>query len=223
MTFPATRLSVVEALRSPDPAQRAIGLEALAEAYWAPVLAYVKLRFRLADEDARDLTQDLFTRILEKSLASDYDPSRARLRTFLRTLVDRLAIDRFRAAARRNEGGRADEAFDETIAESALSPEEVFERAWRRDVLTRSIAALERSCAEGGHSERFEVFAARDLADTPPSYDELATRFGLKTTDVTNHLSFCRRELRRLALELLGRASGSEAERREDARSLFGR
>ena len=41
-------------------------------------------------------------------------------------------------------------------------------------------------------------------------------------TQVTNHLAWARRELRRLVLERLPLVSGSDAEFRDEARELFG-
>ena len=55
-----------------------------------------------------------------------------------------------------------------------------------------------------------------------PSYAELAERFGVSVSDVTNGLSLARREFRRVVLELLRELTGSEDELRLEARALLG-
>ena len=55
-----------------------------------------------------------------------------------------------------------------------------------------------------------------------PSYAELAREMGIPETQVTNHLAWARREFRRLVLEALEEATGSEEEFRAEARQLLG-
>ena len=54
----------------------------LCEHYWYPVYAYVRRRGHL-NEEAQDLTQDFFIRILEGRYLDRADPSRGRFRSFL--------------------------------------------------------------------------------------------------------------------------------------------
>ena len=54
------------------------------------------------------------------------------------------------------------------------------------------------------------------------TYDEVARRFGIKATDVTNYLSFARKEFRRIVLEELRAMTSSEEEFRREARMLLG-
>ena len=44
-------------------------------------------------EDAEDFTQDFFSRLLEKDFLASYDPAKGKLRTFLRTCIDRLFMN----------------------------------------------------------------------------------------------------------------------------------
>ena len=61
-------------------------LAPLCEIYWYPVYAYVRRRGYSA-EDACDLTQAFFARLLEKSDLRAADPARGRFRSFLLTAV----------------------------------------------------------------------------------------------------------------------------------------
>ena len=65
-TFPATRWSLIVAARSAEPEERQRALEILIAAYWKPVYKYIRLRWDKDNEQAKDLTQDFFLRLLEK-------------------------------------------------------------------------------------------------------------------------------------------------------------
>ena len=54
------------------------------------------------------------------------------------------------------------------------------------------------------------------------TYDEVARRFAIKTTDATNYLAFARREFRRIVLEELRAMTASDEEFRREARTLLG-
>lgn len=234
MPFPETRLSVLEAARSADESERARGLDALATAYAEPLRAYLRVRWGRDDESARDLTQELFLKLVEKRWLDGYDPGKAKLRTWLRVLVDGLASDEAKAAGRLKRGGGAapvpldDEAgrarAERDGAASFETPDAIFEREWRRSVLGRAVERLRAACEASGLDVRFAIFAARDLAeeDPAPAYDDLAARFGVKTTDVTNHLFAARRDVKRFALEILSAGAASDDEARREARELLG-
>src|SRR5262249_11721770 len=83
--FPQTRPSVILAAQSTDPRERDWAVDAIASAYWRPIYKYLRVRWRVDREDARDFTQEFFTRLLEKDFLDAYDPAKGRLRTFLRT------------------------------------------------------------------------------------------------------------------------------------------
>jgi hypothetical protein len=71
----------------------------------------------------------------------------------------------------------------------------------------------------------FQIFEAYDLLGEESNhagYAELARKFGIATTDVTNYLAFARREFRRIALEKLREMTASDAEFRREARALLG-
>jgi len=71
--FPATRWSLIAAARSAEPEARQRALEILVAAYWKPFYKYIRLRWDKDNEQAQDLTQDFFVRLLEKdSLAGSW-------------------------------------------------------------------------------------------------------------------------------------------------------
>ena len=69
---------------SPDRTSSGAGeaLTALCETYWYPLYAFLRSRGHPA-EDAEDLTQAFFARLLEKRSLRHADPARGRFRSFL--------------------------------------------------------------------------------------------------------------------------------------------
>ena len=74
-------------------------------AYWKPVFKYLRLKWHAPAEDAADLTQAFFLRAFEKSFFADFDPRRARFRTYLRTCLDGFVTNARKADTRQKRGG----------------------------------------------------------------------------------------------------------------------
>src|SRR5882724_717304 len=103
--FPATRHSMVAAMRSPRADERRSAFDSLVSAYWKPVFKYVRLKWHVSPEDAADLTQGFFLRAFEKEFFAGFDPARARFRTFLRTCLDGFVANARKAEGRLKRGG----------------------------------------------------------------------------------------------------------------------
>src|SRR6266478_858550 len=234
--FPPTRHSAVAAVRSEDAAQRARGLATLASVYWRPVYSYLRLRWRRPHEEAADLAQEFFAEVVEKELLTRFDPSRARLRTFLRACVDGQVANHDKAAMRQKRGGGAatvplESAFDpgaareeiERLIDTADSPQQVFEKEWSRAVFATALERLREECTAAGKAQHHALFEQYELGPGErPTYAELARRFAIEVTDVTNRLFRVRRELRRIVLEVLPELTASDEEFRQEARALLG-
>ncbi|MGA8223954.1 MAG: sigma factor [Candidatus Acidiferrales bacterium] len=238
--FPATRWSAILAARSNVPAERSRALDAIVTAYWKPIYKYLRLRWGKSNEDAKDLTQEFLARLIEKQYLDDFDPAKARLRTFLRVCLDRLVANEAKAAKRLKRGGPAPHfSLDFAAAEVELSRakpslpptappqalDDFLEKEFIRSLFARTVDSLRESCSTHGKQLYFAVFEAYDLIDEEnvhPSYADLASKFGIATTDVTNYLALARREFRAIALVKLGEMTASNAEFQREARALFG-
>jgi len=230
--FPATRHSLVAAMRGDGAEARRVAFDALVTAYWKPVFKYVRLKWHAAPEDAADLTQAFFLRAFEKSFFADFDPARARFRTYLRTCLDGFLSNARKADARLKRGGGATLVpIDVAEAEGELAQQHdasadfdaYFHREWLRSLFGTAAARLRDACAARGRSARFALFEeydlARDEADRP-TYAELARRHGLSAADVTNELAAARREFRRLVLDALREQCATDEEFDAEARAL---
>jgi hypothetical protein len=86
-----------------------------------------------------------------------------------------------------------------------------------------AVEDLRKLCVERKRERTFRLFDDYDLSGEPDiSYEKLATQHAIPVTDVTNALSWARREFRRIALQRLGELCGSHEEFRREARELFG-
>jgi RNA polymerase sigma factor (sigma-70 family) len=236
--FPATRCSVIEAARSPDEGERKRALDKLCEAYWKPVYKYVRLRWSRDGPDAQDLTQGFFAEMLERELLNRFDAGKSRLRTYLRLCVDSFVMNEDKAARRQKRGGDVQHlALDFAGAEEEIggatidaatiaspeSLEEFFEKEWVRSLFTLAVEDLRVLCAERGHEQDYRLFETYDLdGDDNSSYSQLAQQYGIPVTDVTNALSWARREFRRIALERLREICASNEEFQWEAKATFG-
>jgi RNA polymerase sigma factor (sigma-70 family) len=236
--FPLTRWSVIDAARSGDETERVRAMDTLCAAYWKPVYKYVRLRWNRPTEDAQDLTQGFFAQLIERSLLEKFDPAKSRMRTYLRLCVDSFVMNEEKAAKRLKRGGNASHvALDFAGAEEELggatmdpaaipspeSLEDFFEKEWIRSLFELAVEDL-KGCCEANHRERtFRLFEEYDLAgEENISYDKLAAEYGIPLTDVTNALSWARREFRRIALRRLQEICSSAEEYYREAKSVFG-
>ncbi len=233
--FPATRHSVVAAMRSDGAEARRVAFDALVGAYWKPVFKYVRLKWHASREDAADLTQSFFLRAFEKSFFADFDPARARFRTYLRTCLDGFVSNARKADARLKRGGGVtvisidvEEAESELRHQAANAVEDFdayFHREWLRGLFDAAASRLRDACAARGRPHRYALFEQYDLAGENgdrPTYAELARRFTLSVADVTNELAAARREFRRLVLESLREQCASDEEFEAESRPLTG-
>jgi len=73
---------MVVAAGDPHRKEARSALVALCENYWYPLYAYLRRRGYAADQ-AQDLTQDFFIRVLEGRYLDRADPEKGRFRSFL--------------------------------------------------------------------------------------------------------------------------------------------
>jgi RNA polymerase sigma factor (sigma-70 family) len=228
--FPTTRYSAIVALRSTEPLERNRAFESIIDSYWKPVYKYIRIKWNKSNEDGKDLTQHFFSTAIEKDYFQRYNPAKARFRTFLRTCLDGFLANEEKASRRLKRGGEQKMlSLDYESAEGELkqveipateSMEEYFEKEWIRSFFASALDALRLECEAKKKNLHFQLFEEYYLDET--SYDQLATRFHLSVTNVTNYLAFSRREFRRIILEKLRENTSTEEEFRSEARSLLG-
>ena len=159
--FPATRWTLILDLRSGDERSAGRALEELCRLYWYPVYAFIR-RQGAGPEDAQDLTQGFFARLLERGDFKSADQEKGKLRTFLLSAVKNHMVQDWRKRAAEKRGGGSvplslDAAEDRYALEPAdlRSPDALFDRRWALDTLEESMKRLEQEYADAGKAELY--------------------------------------------------------------------
>jgi DNA-directed RNA polymerase specialized sigma24 family protein len=133
----------------------------LCEAYYEPVLAY--LRRRCGDSDAaRDLCHAFFAQMLGGGTIASVDRVRGRFRSYLLGAVKHFVSHQAQAERRIKRGGGVEAVSldNPEVAEvsntRALSPDAEFDRQWARTVIARSMETLRSECAKRGRGDFFD-------------------------------------------------------------------
>lgn len=162
--FRTTRWSVVHAAAGSGSGAAREALATLCEAYWYPVYAFVR-RSGASAEDARDLTQGFFARLLEKRDVGGADPAHGRFRGYLLGSVKHfLANERARQRALKRGGGSAPLSIDYGDADRQYSlepadpatPEKLFLRNWALALVRRATDGLGEEYGAQGRRVVFE-------------------------------------------------------------------
>ncbi len=163
--FPETRWTRIRRVRSgPVESKKALG--ELCGAYWYPVFAYIRRVSGLDVEDAEDLTQDFFAKLIERETFRRALEERGRLRNFLLAALKRFLIDAHRKtiAVKRghdqivdlNGGARAEgDGCHEGMHH--LSPDVLFDRQWATALFVQVMADLEVEWERRGRAHCFRV------------------------------------------------------------------
>jgi RNA polymerase sigma factor (sigma-70 family) len=190
--FPQTSWSLIARAAAPETPEGRAALAALCERYWYPVYAFIR-RCASADE-ARDLAQGFFTRLLEKNDLATVEPARARFRSWLLACLQHyLAKERARARAEKRGGGQPLESFDAALAERRyhnelahmLTPERLYERRFALALLERVLEKLRDQYVRAGNERLFDALKGRltgDAAELP--YKDVAATLGMSVEAV---------------------------------------
>lgn len=228
--FATTRWSQVLAAGQSPTGEAREALATLCEIYWYPLYAFVRRWGHDADE-AQDLTQEFFSRLLEKHYLRDADPSRGRFRSFLlASLKHFLSNERDRASAVKRGGRVSIVGLEVETAEGmyrrepadADTPEKVFERRWALTLLERTLAALRQEFASSGKQEvfaRLEGYLTGDQATVP--YAQLAGELGMSEGAIKVAVHRLRRRFGALLREEIGQTVADRQQVDEEVRELF--
>jgi RNA polymerase sigma-70 factor (ECF subfamily) len=187
-TFATTRWTTVNAAGHISSARAATALAELCEIYWPPLYGYLRGR-GYRPEEAQDLTQGFFARLLETHAIRSADPARGRFRAFLLTALKRFVINEYERSVSARRGGRhVHFALDFDEAERAYhidrrdddTPERVFDRKWAAIALDRALHRLRDEYERAGKGEMARMLLTY-LTDTSdlPSYREVAAQLQL--------------------------------------------
>lgn len=184
--FETTKWTQVLAARGNSPDARN-ALRGLCETYYEPVVMFIHrtrdraassdarfygLAFGHADDEAKDLTHEFFTKVLEGGSLDHVDRTRGRFRSYLLGAVKHFLADRSdRVRAMKRGGSKTIQSLtlpglaDELSAAAANEPEDshgfppdaFFDRQWGLTLVQQAIDTLRNEAKLQGEQDRFEV------------------------------------------------------------------
>ncbi len=177
--FVTTHWSLVLSARDKKSPQSAAALEKLCRAYWYPLYAYIR-RSGQSKENAEDLTQAFFARLLEKNFLESARRERGRFRSFLLLTLKRfLATEWDHIHAQKRGGFQLHVPLDTELAErkyqteflaEEISPDRAYERRWALTLLEQTMSRLRaefESAGKGGEFEQLKQFLTADQREIP--------------------------------------------------------
>jgi len=179
--FPTTRWTLVLAAGDPHRKEARSALVDLCEKYWYPLYAYLRRRGYAADE-AQDLTQEFFVRVLEGRYLDHADPEKGRFRSFILTSLKFFVADEEDRQRAQKRGGGVIVPLEFSSGEDRYqrepghdeTPERIFERRWALSLLDRVVERLRNEFVDHGRPEHFERLKVFLLGQSDAPYAALA-------------------------------------------------
>ncbi len=209
--FVTTHWSLVVSARDRQSPQSAAALEKLCRAYWYPLYAYVR-RSGQSKENAEDLTQAFFARLLEKKFLDSAQQERGRFRTFLLVALKRFLANEWERAHAQKRGGfqtqlsldtdLAERKIQAEIAASEIPPDRAFERRWALTLLEQTMSRLRSEFTSAGKTSEFnhlKIFLTADKKEIP--YAAIAAELGMEEGALRVAVHRLRRRYRELFRE----------------------
>jgi RNA polymerase sigma-70 factor (ECF subfamily) len=228
--FATTQWSCVLAARDRSSPGSREALASLCAIYWYPLFVYARRRCHDA-EQARDLTQEFFARLLEKDFLKVVDRDKGKFRTFLLAAFQHFLLNEFdRARARKRGGDRLFLSLDLAAAEERyhrepaheLTPEKLFERRWALTLLEQVLTRLETDMARTGKGllfARLKDYLMREK--TAPSYSQIAAELGLSVGAVKVAVHRLRKRYKEMLRQEIERTVHEPEQIEEEIRALF--
>ncbi|MHB8520530.1 MAG: RNA polymerase sigma factor [Limisphaerales bacterium] len=186
--FATTHWSVVLMAGQSDSPHAAEALEKLCRTYWYPLYVYVR-RQGNSPHDAQDLTQDFFSRLLEKNCLAKADRDRGKFRTFLLGSLKNFLVNEWKRAGRLKRGGGLEFlSIDASVAENRFAaepanesnPDAAYEQRWAVTLIEQVLTALRQEFNAADKTRLFEELSGFIWGDkSAASYAEIAGHLSL--------------------------------------------
>lgn len=228
--FVTTHWSVVLTAGRTDTPRAREALARLCQTYWYPLYAYVRRR-GCSPQDAEDLTQGFFARLLEHNWVGDADREKGRFRTFLLSALSHFLADEWDKARAKKRGGgvaplplpfdTAETRYGQEPAENA-TPEQHFERRWATALLEQVLRGLEQEYEQQGKAQLFAALHSCLVGEraTQP-YAVLAEKLGTSESAVKSAVHRLRQRYRQLLREEIAHTVAGPGEVDAEMRHLL--
>ena len=208
-------------------------LDELCRTYWRPIFSFV-CRRGYSKEDAQDLTQDFFVKILERNWLQHADPNRGRFRSLLLKSLENFLINVAEGTHTHKRGGDVEFiSWDDWMAEApsqlsisadvldSLPPERLFDLRWAVTVVEHALRRLREECETKGRRRLFNALSPLLTAERDEvSYATLSTTLGVAETAVKKQLHTMRQRYRSLLRDEVAHTVADPADVEDEIRHL---
>lgn len=228
--FPTTKWTLIFEISDGSPEAKERALDVLCRSYWLPIYAFVR-RKRSSREEAEDLTQGFFQKIISGDQLTKATAARGKLRTFLLACVENYMHDEWQRENRQKRGGSVQvvtidaanaDALLAICVSDQLSPEKAFDQAWAMTLIDAIHGQLEAEFAARGRTREFKVM--RDYLawnERQRSYAEGAAELGISEDALKQGVRRMRQRFGQLLRRQLAYTTETEEQIEEEIRSLF--
>jgi RNA polymerase sigma-70 factor (ECF subfamily) len=233
--FVTTRWSLILSAASSESGEQEArtALDELCRTYWRPVFSFV-CRRGYSMEDAQDLTQDFFVKILERNWLQHADPNRGRFRSLLLKSLENFLINVAEGTHTRKRGGDVEFiSWDDWMAEApsqlsisphalnSLPPERLFDLRWAVTVVEQALRRLREECESKGRRRLFYALSSYLTAERDQvSYANLSAALGIAESAVKKQLHTMRLRYRSLLRDEVAHTVADPAEVEDEIRYL---
>jgi RNA polymerase sigma factor (sigma-70 family) len=227
-SFPTTRWSLVLRAGGHSGPEARDALAVLCQAYWYPIYALIRRKGH-APDDAQDLTQTYFARLLEKGVIPAADQRKGRFRAFLRTDCQHFLIDdsrrkRVRARVLKTvsiDAGDAESRYRFEPADT-MTPDRLFDRAWAMTLLDQVLGLLAEEYREKRKAHVFDklrTVLSHGTGTVPTA--ELTVQLGMTEAAVHTAVHRLRRRYREILQQEIAATLDEPSEMEDEIRWLF--
>jgi RNA polymerase sigma factor (sigma-70 family) len=228
--FTTTHWSLVDAAKPDEVSQTRAGaaLEALCQAYWYPLYAFVRSR-GYAAHDAQDLTQAFFTRIIETHGFASADRARGRFRSYLLGAIKHFLANEWHRGQTQKRGGQVQfielDALDPEARYAAATqpsdnPEHLFDREWALQITTGALQALHDEMVNAGKGDQFDALKGSLTGQDESPRDQIAARLNMSEGAVKVAIHRLRQRYRTLLRAAIAETVSNEADLDDEMRYL---
>jgi RNA polymerase sigma factor (sigma-70 family) len=233
--FVTTRWSIILSAATGEGGEQKArdALAELCRVYWRPIFSFVCQR-GYSIEDAQDLTQDFFLKILECNWLEHADPNRGRFRSLLLKSLQNFLINAAEKTHTRKRGGDVEfVSWDNWMAEApselsipaqaldSLPPERLFDLRWATTVVEQALRRLREECEGKGRLRLFHALSAHLTQERDEvSYANLSASLGVAETAVKKQLHNMRQRYRTLLRDEVANTVENPADVDDEIRHL---
>jgi RNA polymerase sigma-70 factor (ECF subfamily) len=228
--FTTTHWSVVVDAGRGDSPEASLALDRLCRTYWYPIYVFVR-RKGYGPEEAEDLTQEFFARLIRQRDLQAVRREKGRFRSYLLVSLKHFLINEWkRGQTQKRGGGQTMVPLDLTLAENLYSseaadprtPEHAFDQRWAVTLLETVLRRLEAEYAASGRASLFSRLRCQLPGESSSqSQEAIGIELGLSEGAVKQSVHRLRRRCRELLREEISQTLATRADVEDEFRHLI--